>query len=136
MAWRKSVHFAPTDEELVCYYLARKIMGKELPPDVVKECDLYGDAPWNIFDGSLDDGKCYVFTRVNRKNSRVVRVAGDGTWTGEQREVLKDVQGNVIAMKRYFTFHVKSPSGTQGESTRKDQWNMYEYSLSPEDVSY
>ena len=40
--------FAPTDEELISYYLARKLRGMDLPPNVFKEVDVYGYTPQQL----------------------------------------------------------------------------------------
>lgn len=40
--------FHPTDVELVCYYLKRKIMGKPLQFEAISEIELYKFAPWEL----------------------------------------------------------------------------------------
>lgn len=40
--------FTPTDEELVMYYLKRKITGKEPHIDIIPELDIYKFAPWKL----------------------------------------------------------------------------------------
>lgn len=46
--------FHPTDEELVVYYLKRKVNGKTIEFDVIKEVDLYKCEPWDL-PGMFDD---------------------------------------------------------------------------------
>ena len=41
MAWPPGFRFHPTDEELVAYYLKRKMCRKKLKPDVIAETDVY-----------------------------------------------------------------------------------------------
>lgn len=40
--------FHPTDEELVNYYLKRKINGQEIELDIIPEVDLYKCEPWEL----------------------------------------------------------------------------------------
>ena len=40
--------FHPTDEELVNYYLKRKIHGQEIELDIIPEVDLYKCEPWEL----------------------------------------------------------------------------------------
>ncbi len=40
--------FHPTDQELVAFYLKRKVCGKRIEFDVVTEVDLYKCEPWDL----------------------------------------------------------------------------------------
>lgn len=40
--------FHPTDEELVNYYLKRKIHGQHIELDIIPEVDLYKCEPWDL----------------------------------------------------------------------------------------
>lgn len=40
--------FHPTDEELVDYYLRRKITSRRIDLDVIKDVDLYKIEPWDL----------------------------------------------------------------------------------------
>ena len=40
--------FHPTDEELVDYYLRKKIASKRIDLDVIKDVDLYKIEPWDL----------------------------------------------------------------------------------------
>jgi hypothetical protein len=44
--------FHPTDEELVSYYLKRKVLGKPVRFDAIGEVDIYKHEPWDLA-GSL-----------------------------------------------------------------------------------
>lgn len=40
--------FHPTDEELVAYYLDRKISGHPIELEIIPEVDLYKCEPWDL----------------------------------------------------------------------------------------
>lgn len=40
--------FHPTDEELVDYYLRRKVTSRRIDFDVIKDVDLYKIEPWDL----------------------------------------------------------------------------------------
>ena len=40
--------FHPTDEELVAYYLKRKINGRKIDLEIIPEVDLYKCEPWDL----------------------------------------------------------------------------------------
>ncbi|KAL6973656.1 NAC domain-containing protein 54 [Sarracenia purpurea var. burkii] len=45
--------FHPTDEELVNYYLKRKIHGQDIELDIIPEVDLYKCEPWELAEKSF-----------------------------------------------------------------------------------
>lgn len=40
--------FHPTDEELVGYYLKKKVASQKIDLDVIKDIDLYRIEPWDL----------------------------------------------------------------------------------------
>lgn len=40
--------FHPTDEELVDYYLRKKVASRKIDLDVIKDVDLYKIEPWDL----------------------------------------------------------------------------------------
>jgi len=40
--------FYPTDEELVGYYLTKKVASKRIDLNVIKDVDLYKIEPWDL----------------------------------------------------------------------------------------
>lgn len=40
--------FHPTDEELVGYYLRKKVASQKIDLDVIKDIDLYRIEPWDL----------------------------------------------------------------------------------------
>jgi hypothetical protein len=88
--------FCPTDVELACFYLYRKVNGLIPLPNTVKDCNLYGDhEPWEIweaFEGSElsnEDDLFFLTQLKNRsaKDSRSKRRVGrnGGTWKGDKK---------------------------------------------------
>lgn len=59
--------FHPTDEELVNYYLKRKIQGQEIELDIIPEVDLYKCEPWELA-GMYNDPTRTIRLYYNFKN--------------------------------------------------------------------
>jgi len=45
--------FHPTDEELIVYYLKRRVCGRPLKLDAIAQVDIYKCEPWDLPDKSL-----------------------------------------------------------------------------------
>lgn len=56
--------FHPTDEELVAYYLKRKINGHKIDLEVIPEVDLYKCEPWDL-PGILTLSLLFIFVYNN-----------------------------------------------------------------------
>jgi hypothetical protein len=56
--------FHPTDEELVNYYLKRKINGQEIELDIIPEVDLYKCEPWELAGSIL----CFFYFSFHLSN--------------------------------------------------------------------
>lgn len=50
--------FHPTDEELVAYYLKRKINGHKIDLEIIPEIDLYQFEPWELPSMSINLCSC------------------------------------------------------------------------------
>ncbi|PKA53040.1 NAC domain-containing protein 78 [Apostasia shenzhenica] len=128
--------FHPTDEELVSYYLKRKVTGQPIRVDAVAEVDLYKVEPWDLPARSRlrsRDMEWYFFTSLDRKysnRSRTNRATEEGYWktTGKDRPVR--CRSRNVGMKKTLVYHAgRAPRGT------RTNWVMHEYRLEDDDLS-
>ncbi|KAI7993263.1 NAC domain-containing protein 86 [Camellia lanceoleosa] len=122
--------FHPTDEELVNYYLKRKIHRQEIELDIIPEVDLYKCEPWELAEKSFlpsRDPEWYFFGPRDRKypnGFRTNRATRAGYWksTGKDRRVTS--QNRAIGMKKTLVYY----RGRAPQGIRTD-WVMHEYRL-------
>ncbi|KAK8638500.1 hypothetical protein V6N13_136920 [Hibiscus sabdariffa] len=123
--------FHPTEEELVGYYLQRKINALKIDLDVIIEIDLYNMEPWDIQGrcnvGNEEQSEWYFFSYKDRKyptGTRTNRATAAGFWkaTGRDKSVLS--KNKIIGMRKTLVFYKgRAPNG------RKTDWIMHEYRL-------
>ncbi|KAL2324963.1 hypothetical protein Fmac_024021 [Flemingia macrophylla] len=127
--------FHPTDEELVIYYLKRKVSGKPFRFDAISEVDIYRSEPWDLADKSrlkTRDQEWYFFSALDKKygnGGRMNRATGKGYWkaTGNDRQVKHEER--VAGLKKTLVFHSgRAPDG------KRTNWVMHEYRLSEEEM--
>ncbi|ESQ49015.1 hypothetical protein EUTSA_v10020745mg [Eutrema salsugineum] len=122
--------FHPTDEELVSYYLKRKVQNKPVRFDAIGEVDIYKHEPWDLAVFSrlkTRDQEWYFFSALDKKygnGARMNRATNKGYWkaTGKDREIRRDIQ--LLGMKKTLVFH----SGRAPDGLRTN-WVMHEYRL-------
>ncbi|KAL6183347.1 hypothetical protein ACLB2K_044758 [Fragaria x ananassa] len=122
--------FHPTDEELVNYYLKRKIIGQEIELDIIPEVDLYKCEPWELAEKSFlpsRDPEWYFFGPRDRKypnGFRTNRATRAGYWKSTGKDGRVSSQNRAIGMKKTLVYY----RGRAPQGIRTD-WVMHEYRL-------
>nr|ALC74587.1 NAC domain containing transcription factor 78-like protein [Morus alba] len=127
--------FHPTDEELVRYYLKRKVCGRPLRIDPISVVDIYKSEPWDLPDKSklkTRDLEWYFFSALDKKygnSSRTNRATVEGYWktTGKDRSIRQS--SRTVGMKKTLVYHSgRAPKGA------RTNWVMHEYRLVDEEL--
>ncbi|XP_065851248.1 NAC domain-containing protein 1-like [Euphorbia lathyris] len=121
--------FKPHDEELVVYYLKKKIFNEDLPRNRIKEVELYKYNPETLAAKYKANGEdeWYFFTPRDRKypnGDRPNRAAGDGFWKATGADKAIKFKGKKVGLKKSLVFYRGKPP--RGEKT---DWIMYEFKL-------
>ncbi|KAM3211995.1 hypothetical protein ACQJBY_065227 [Aegilops geniculata] len=125
--------FHPTDEELITYYLLRKVVDCGFSgARAIAEIDLNKCEPWELPDKACKttaEKEWYFYSLRDRKyptGLRTNRATGAGYWkaTGKDREIRSARNGALVGMKKTLVFYRgRAPKG------QKTQWVMHEFRL-------
>ncbi|XVF08446.1 hypothetical protein REPUB_Repub07fG0004500 [Reevesia pubescens] len=123
--------FHPTDEELVDYYLRKKITSRRIDLDVIKDVDLYKIEPWDLQElcriGTEEQNEWYFFSHKDKKyptGTRTNRATTAGFWKATGRDKAIYSNHNLIGMRKTLVFYKgRAPNG------QKSDWIMHEYRL-------
>ncbi|XP_015956861.1 protein FEZ-like isoform X1 [Arachis duranensis] len=122
--------FHPTDEELVGFYLKRKIQQMPLSIELIKQLDIYKYDPWDLPKVAGTGEKEWYFycprDRKYRNSARPNRVTGAGFWkaTGTDRPIYSSEGSKCIGLKKSLVFY----KGRAAKGVKTD-WMMHEFRL-------
>ncbi|XP_016697153.1 NAC domain-containing protein 7 isoform X1 [Gossypium hirsutum] len=123
--------FHPTDEELVAYYLRKKITSRRIDLDVIRDVDLYKIEPWDLQElcriGTEEQNEWYFFSHKDKKyptGTRTNRATAAGFWKATGRDKAIYSKHDLIGMRKTLVFYKgRAPNG------QKSDWIMHEYRL-------
>ncbi|KAI3720235.1 hypothetical protein L6452_21148 [Arctium lappa] len=122
--------FHPTNEELVGFYLKKKIQGNPISIELIKPLDIYKHDPWDLPRlATTGEKEWYFYCRRDRKyrnSARPNRVTRAGFWkaTGTDRPIYSDDGSNCIGLKKSLVFY----KGRAAKGFKTD-WMMHEFRL-------
>ncbi|XP_058099994.1 protein BEARSKIN2 [Magnolia sinica] len=127
--------FHPTDEELLHYYLRKKISFQKFDLEVIRDVDLNKMEPWDLQErcriGSTPQNEWYFFSHKDRKyptGSRTNRATNAGFWKATGRDKCIRNSYEKIGMRKTLVFYRgRAPHG------QKTDWIMHEYRLEEND---
>ncbi|KAM0885004.1 hypothetical protein ACQ4PT_030640 [Festuca glaucescens] len=125
--------FHPTEEELLTYYLAKKVASLPIDMDVIPDIDLNKLEPWDIQErcriGTGPQNDWYLFSHKDKKyptGTRTNRATAAGFWkaTGRDKAIYSAAGSGRIGMRKTLVFYKgRAPHG------HKSDWIMHEYRL-------
>ncbi|KAA8516222.1 hypothetical protein F0562_019401 [Nyssa sinensis] len=123
--------FHPTEEELLQYYLRKKVSYEKIDLDVIRDVDLNKLEPWDIQEkckiGSTPQNDWYFFSHKDKKyptGTRTNRATAAGFWKATGRDKMIHGNSRRIGMRKTLVFYKgRAPHG------QKSDWIMHEYRL-------
>ncbi|KAJ4954643.1 hypothetical protein NE237_011426 [Protea cynaroides] len=129
--------FHPTEEELLHYYLRKKVAFEKIDLDVIRDVDLNKLEPWDIQEkckiGSTPQNDWYFFSHKDKKyptGTRTNRATAAGFWKATGRDKIIYSNFKRIGMRKTLVFYKgRAPHG------QKSDWIMHEYRLDDHQTS-
>ncbi|OAY48941.1 NAC domain-containing protein 43 [Manihot esculenta] len=123
--------FHPTEEELLHYYLRKKVSYEKIDLDVIRDVDLNKLEPWDIQEkckiGTTPQNDWYFFSHKDKKyptGTRTNRATAAGFWKATGRDKVIYSNGRRIGMRKTLVFYKgRAPHG------QKSDWIMHEYRI-------
>ncbi|KAK4722321.1 hypothetical protein R3W88_012554 [Solanum pinnatisectum] len=127
--------FHPTDEELVLYYLKRKICRRRILLDAIAETDVYKWEPEDLPDLSklkTGDRQWFFFSPRDRKypnGARSNRASKHGYWKATGKDRIITCNSRAVGVKKTLVFYKgRAPVG------ERTDWVMHEYTMDEEEL--
>ncbi|KAJ8541452.1 hypothetical protein K7X08_002268 [Anisodus acutangulus] len=127
--------FHPTDEELVLYYLKRKICRRRILLDAIAETDLYKWEPEDLPDLSklkTGDRQWFFFSPRDRKypnGARSSRATKHGYWKATGKDRIITCNSRAVGVKKTLVFYKgRAPVG------ERTDWVMHEYTVDEDEL--
>lgn len=127
--------FHPTDEELVLYYLKRKICRRRILLDAIGETDVYKWEPEDLPDLSklkTGDRQWFFFSPRDRKypnGARSNRASKHGYWKATGKDRIITCNSRAVGVKKTLVFYKgRAPVG------ERTDWVMHEYTMDEEEL--
>ncbi|KAI5065333.1 hypothetical protein GOP47_0020028 [Adiantum capillus-veneris] len=129
--------FHPTDEELINFYLKKKVASDVFDLDhVICEVDLNKLEPWDLHEKCKVDAshqtEWYFFSHKDKKyptGTRTNRATAAGFWKATGRDKAVHAGCQRIGMRKTLVFYKgRAPHG------KKTDWIMHEYRLEDKDI--
>ncbi|XP_059279893.1 NAC domain-containing protein 17-like [Lycium ferocissimum] len=127
--------FHPTDEELVVYYLKRKICRRSILLDAIAETDVYKWEPEDLPDLSklkTGDRQWFFFSPRDRKypnGARSNRGTKHGYWKATGKDRIITCNSRAVGVKKTLVFYRgRAPVG------ERTDWVMHEYTMDEDEL--
>nr|XP_043614439.1 NAC domain-containing protein 17-like [Erigeron canadensis] len=127
--------FHPTDEELILYYLKRKLCGRSLKLDIIADLDVYKWDPHDLPGQSkwkTGDRQWFFFSPRDRRypfGGRSNRATVNGYWKATGKDRIINCNSRSVGIKKTIVYYQgRAPSG------QRTDWVMHEYVLHKEEL--
>ncbi|OIV90059.1 hypothetical protein TanjilG_21191 [Lupinus angustifolius] len=129
--------FHPTDEEIITYYLTKKVLNNNFSAIAMGEADFNKCEPWDLPKKAKmgEKDNWFFFCQRDRKyptGMRTNRATQSGYWkaTGKDKEIYKG-NDNLVGMKKTLVFYRgRAPKG------EKTNWVIHEFRLEGKYANY